>query len=58
MFADLALLNGKIITVDEKESIVEAVAVKYGRILHVGFNEDVNEYVGDDTKIIDLKGER
>ncbi len=56
MFADLALLNGKIITVDEKESIVEAVAVKYGRILHVGSNEDVNEYVGDDTKIIDLKG--
>jgi predicted amidohydrolase YtcJ len=56
MFADLALFNGKIVTVDAKESIVEAVAVKYGRILHVGSNEDVKAYVGDDTDVIDLKG--
>jgi predicted amidohydrolase YtcJ len=56
MFADLALFNGKIVTVDAKESIVEAVAVKYGWILHVGSNEDVKACVGDDTEVIDLKG--
>jgi len=56
MFADLVLFNGKVVTVDVKESIVEAVAVKFGRVLHVGSDEDVKAYVGDDTEVIDLKG--
>jgi len=56
MYADLILSNGKIVTMDEKESIAEAVAVKYGRIIKVGSISDVKDYIGSDTKVIDLKG--
>jgi predicted amidohydrolase YtcJ len=54
--ADLALVNGKVITVDEKFSIREAVAVKNGRVQHVGSTVEVKALSGPDTKIVDLKG--
>jgi len=56
LFADLALLDGKIVTVDGKESIAEAVAVKFGKILSVGLDEDVKSLVGPETEVIDLEG--
>ncbi|MCW4048637.1 MAG: amidohydrolase [Candidatus Bathyarchaeota archaeon] len=56
MHADSALINGKIVTMDHEESIVEAVAVKYGRFLKVGSNVEVKNFVGPKTKVIDLKG--
>ena len=54
--ADLALINGKIITVDEKFSIAEAVSVKDGKIQLVGTTEEVKKLTGPETKVIDLKG--
>ena len=54
--ADLVLLNGKIVTVDENESIAEAVAVKFGKILAVGTRDEIKGLIGQDTRIIDLKG--
>jgi len=54
--ADLVLSNGKIVTVDEGESIAEAVAVKFGRILAVGSNDEIERLVGDGTEVIDLGG--
>jgi len=54
--ADLALINGKVITVDEKFSIGEAVAVKNGRVQHVGSSEEVKALSGSGTKVVDLKG--
>ena len=56
MFSDLVCVNGKIITVDEDESIVEAVAVKFGKIALVGSNKDIKRSIGDGTKVIDLEG--
>jgi predicted amidohydrolase YtcJ len=56
MFADLVLKNGKIVTIDEKGSIAEAVAVKFGRILAVGTNDEIKGYVGETTEVVDLKG--
>ncbi|KON29413.1 hypothetical protein AC482_06555 [miscellaneous Crenarchaeota group-15 archaeon DG-45] len=56
MSADLVLSNGKIVTVDEGESIAEAVAVKFGRILAVGSNDEIERLVGDGTEVIDLGG--
>ncbi len=56
MVADLILHNGKIVTVDEKESIVEAVAIKFGRFLAVGTNMEIESYIGKDTDRIDLSG--
>jgi predicted amidohydrolase YtcJ len=54
--ADLVLINGKIVTMDPGDSIREAVAVKFGRILAVGSNEEVEGLIGEETKVIDLEG--
>ncbi len=54
--ADLAFINGKVITVNETDEIVEAVAVKDGRILRVGSNEHVREVSGEGTEVHDLEG--
>jgi predicted amidohydrolase YtcJ len=54
--ADLALLNGKIVTVDANNSIVEAVAVKGNRIVATGQTSEISRLVGDGTEVIDLRG--
>ena len=54
--ADLIVHNGKVVTVDAKFSIAEAVAVKDGRILYVGSNADALKLKGDKTLVIDAKG--
>lgn len=55
--ADLILHNGKIVTVDEKFSIQQAVAVKNGRITMVGTSEAVlKSERGPHTRVVDLKG--
>ena len=54
--ADLAFINGKVITVDNEGTVAEAVAVKGGKILRVGSNESVLEVVGESTDLHDLKG--
>jgi predicted amidohydrolase YtcJ len=54
--ADMVFTCGKIITIDENESLAEAVAVKNGCILRVGLNEEIVEVVGNQTKVIDLQG--
>ena len=54
LFADLVLTNGKIQTVDAKESIVEAAAVKNGWILKTGSSQEVQTTVGKNTVVIDL----
>jgi len=56
LFMDFVLLNGKVITVDEEETIAEAVAVKGDRILKVGSNEEIRRTIGRHTKVIDLEG--
>lgn len=54
--ADMVLVNGKIITVDNRFSVQEAVAIRDGRILAVGSTADIRSLAGDQTKTIDLKG--
>jgi predicted amidohydrolase YtcJ len=54
--ADLLLLNGKVVTVDDKDSIVEAVAVKADRIVSTGSSADIKKLAKKGAKIIDLKG--
>jgi len=56
LYADLVLLNGKIVTVDRGETIAEAVAAKNGKILKVGSNELIKKTVGKHTDVIDLEG--
>src|SRR4030042_495016 len=54
--ADLVLINGKIITVDENDSIAEAVAVKGQRIIAVGTTAGIKKMIGRGTQIVNLKG--
>jgi len=54
--ADLALLNGRALTVDPDGSIAEAVAVKGDRILAVGSDDEISRLIGEKTKTHDLKG--
>jgi predicted amidohydrolase YtcJ len=53
---DLILSNGKIITVDERFSIAQAIAVRGDRIVAVGSNQDITRLAGPDTRRIDLRG--
>ncbi len=54
--ADLLLLNGKIVTVDDEFSIREAIAVRDGKVMAVGSTRDMKKLKGDSTEIIDLDG--
>ncbi len=51
--ADLVLLNGRILTVDAKFRAAAALAIRDGRFVAVGSNEDVRPYVGSATRVID-----
>ena len=53
--ADTILLNGKIITVDSRFNLAQAVAIRGERIMAVGRNADVLEFQSRDTRVIDLK---
>lgn len=54
--ADLVLLNGKIYTVNATNEVVEAVAVKDGKIWQVGGVEEIRKLIGETTEQIDLEG--
>src|SRR5215471_17574934 len=53
---DLVLLNGKVITVDERFAIAKALAVRGDRLVAVGSNSDVARLAGPNTRRIDLRG--
>src|SRR5260370_36073168 len=53
---DTALVNGKIITLDERSTIAEALAVRDGTIVAVGRSADIRGLAGPATRIIDLGG--
>ncbi len=54
--ADRVLVNGNIITVDPDDSVVEALAIRNGRIFAVGSNDAIEALVGAHTERIDLQG--
>lgn len=52
--ADLAIVNARIYTVDERQPSATAIAVKGSQILSVG--DDISAFVGPQTRQIDAKG--
>ena len=54
--ADLIVTNGRIATLDDRGSVVSAVAVKQSRVLAVGSDRDVQRHRGSQTRAIDLEG--
>jgi len=53
---DTVLTNGKIITVDDRFSIAQAVAIRGDRFVAVGSNQDITRLAGPNTRRIDLGG--
>lgn len=53
---DLAVVNARVYTVDERMPRAEAFAVKNGRFLFVGTTADVKRLAGPATRIIDAGG--
>src|SRR5688500_18120214 len=52
----LVLSNGKIITVDERFTIAQAVAITGDRIVAVGTNQEIGQLAGPNARRIDLRG--
>jgi predicted amidohydrolase YtcJ len=55
--ADLVLLNGKIVTLEDSRPEAQAVAVVGDKIADLGSTEDIKRHVGPKTQVIDLKGQ-
>ncbi|WP_024355397.1 amidohydrolase [Leucobacter chironomi] len=54
--ADLVLLGGAVLTMDETGSRADAVAVADGRILAVGARAEIEPLIGEGTRVIELDG--
>lgn len=54
MKADIIFTNGKVLTVDAKDRIAEAVAISGDKIIAVGSREEVAVYRQPSTKVFDL----
>ncbi|MFQ6575846.1 amidohydrolase [Pseudomonas sp. UM16] len=54
--ADLVLVNGKVYTAEPGQALMQAVAVKDGKILQVGSDAQINALADANTQRIDLAG--
>ncbi len=57
-YPELIVVNGKIATIDERLTEVEAMAVKNNRILALGTNDEIRFLAGPNTEVLDAKGRR
>ncbi len=53
---DAVFVNGKVATVDSRDSFAQAVAVKNGLIQAVAGSESIRAMAGPQTQVIDLRG--
>jgi len=56
MSADLVLINGTVVTMNQSKPYAQALAVAKGKITVVGTDSEVKRSVGSRTRIVDLKG--
>jgi predicted amidohydrolase YtcJ len=55
--ADLVILNGNVLTIDDENPVTEAVAVKDGRIIATGKSADIKKMIKTGvTAVIDARG--
>lgn len=54
--ADLVITGGTIYTMDTSQRVVEAVVVNTDTIVFAGSSQAAREWIGDETKVIDLQG--
>ncbi len=53
---DTMLVNGKIVTVDDRFTIVQALAIKHQRVVATGSTADIRKLADSGTRVIDLRG--
>jgi predicted amidohydrolase YtcJ len=54
--ADSVFVNGKIYTVNKKQPWAEGVAIKDGKFIKVGTDEEIKGLISEKTEVIDLGG--
>jgi predicted amidohydrolase YtcJ len=54
--ADLVLINGKILTLDARSNVQEAMAVRGGLVAATGSTAELRALAGPATRVIDLQG--
>ncbi|MEX1136170.1 MAG: amidohydrolase [Balneolales bacterium] len=54
--ADLVVVNGQVATVDSEFSKAEAFAIQDGKFIAVGDNDEVQKFIGNETRVIDAEG--
>ena len=55
-YPNLVVVNGKVLTVDQQFTIAEAVAIRDGKVLAVGTNDQIRRLVGPSTRVVDAGG--
>ena len=55
---DMILINAKVTTLDRENPVAEAVAIRDGKFLAVGREQEVRAAAGPDATVIDAKGRR
>ena len=56
LMADMVLIHGKIFTVDAAQPWAQAVAIRDGKFVAVGKDEEIKKLIGQETEVIDLGG--
>jgi predicted amidohydrolase YtcJ len=54
--ADIAIINAQVLTLDNETPRAEAIALSDGKIAAVGTRHDIEELIGEATRVIDAKG--
>ncbi len=54
--AHIVFVNGTVITVNARDEVAEALAIRGDRILPVGNRVYVEQTIGNDTKVVNLNG--
>lgn len=54
--ADTVFVNGRVHTVNQRNEVVQGLAIRDGVIVALGDDSSVRNYIGSDTRIIDLEG--
>src|SRR5436309_992535 len=54
--ADLVLRGGKIVTMDPAKPQAEALAARGDAIVAVGTDKEIQPYIGESTRVLDLAG--
>jgi len=54
--ADTLLINGRIVTLDDRSPAAEALAIRDGRLAALGATAEIRKLGGANSRVIDLKG--